>query len=90
MTDDAPTEERLADWNAQLSSALDVPPADVDAILGLAGVVAHEVVRPAAPLSTFLVGYAAGSMVASGMSPDDAFARASLIARDLAQRESGA
>ncbi|MGN6741803.1 MAG: DUF6457 domain-containing protein [Amnibacterium sp.] len=29
-------------------------------MLGLAGVAAHNVVRPAAPVTTFLAGYAAG------------------------------
>jgi pyrrolidone-carboxylate peptidase len=33
---------------------------DVDAVLDLAGEAAHGVVRPAAPVTTFLVGLAAG------------------------------
>ena len=33
---------------------------DVDAVLDLAGDAAHGVVRPAAPVTTFLVGLAAG------------------------------
>jgi hypothetical protein len=49
-------------WWARLTEALGLAevPADRDAILGLAGVAAHAVVRPAAPLTTFLAGYAAG------------------------------
>ena len=49
-------------WWATLTEALglEAVPADRDAILGLAGEAAHAVVRPAAPLTTFLAGYAAG------------------------------
>jgi hypothetical protein len=49
-------------WWVTLTEALGLPevPADRDAILELAGVAAHSVVRPAAPLTTFLAGYAAG------------------------------
>jgi len=60
MSDDVDT--ALADWWTTLCEALglgDVP-ADRDAILGLAGVAAHNLVRPAAPITTFLAGYAAG------------------------------
>lgn len=90
MTDGAATEQTLADWNERLSVALGVPPADIDEILGLAGVVAHGVVRPAAPLSTFLVGYASAVLAAGGMSPEDAFSQAVAVARELAQSEPGA
>lgn len=41
---------------------------DVDAVLDLASVAAHNVVRPAAPLTTFLAGLAAGQ---AGGSPED-------------------
>lgn len=55
----------LADWCAAAAAELglaghELTPADVDAILGLAGVAAHSLVRPAAPLTTFLAGYAVG------------------------------
>ena len=59
---DEDVETKLAEWWTTLAEALglgDVP-ADRDAILGLAGVAAHNVVRPAAPITTFLAGYAAG------------------------------
>jgi len=39
---------------------------DVGAMLDLARVAAHEVDRPAAPLTTFLVGYAAGRANGAG------------------------
>ena len=50
-------------WIDEVCAALDVPrdAVDVDAVLGLAGRVAHLVARPMAPLSTFLVGYALGA-----------------------------
>lgn len=52
----------LDDWWATLTAALglETVPADRDAILTLAGDAAHAVVRPAAPITTFLAGYAAG------------------------------
>jgi len=55
----------LADWCEQATAELgltghELSAADRDAILGLAGVAAHSVVRPAAPLTTFLAGYAVG------------------------------
>lgn len=51
----------LDDWVARLSAALDVPDGiiDRDLVLDLARDAAHAVARPAAPLTTFLVGYAA-------------------------------
>ena len=68
MTDD--TGATLDAWWATLTEALgltDVPEVR-DAILGLAGDAAHGVVRPAAPITTFLAGYAAGL---AGGSADD-------------------
>jgi hypothetical protein len=64
-------------WVAELAAALGLDPAvlDRDAVLDLARDAAHNVARPAAPLTTYLVGYAAG---ASG----DA-AAAAATARDL-------
>ena len=53
--------EALDDWLAALAAALDLDPADipVGVLLDVARDVAHNVARPAAPLSTFLVGLAA-------------------------------
>jgi hypothetical protein len=73
----------LDEWNASLSRALDIPPADVERILSLAGVAAHRVIRPAAPVTTFLVGYASGTLIAGGMAADEAFRRATAIADQL-------
>jgi hypothetical protein len=83
------TDGILADWSNEVRAALGID-ADVDirSVLGLAGVVAHSVVRPAAPLTTYLVGFAAGRAAALG---DDAVAAATdatRIAKDLAARRS--
>ena len=57
----------------------------MDAVLGLAGEVAHAVVRPAAPLTTYLVGLAVGRAIATGTTTEaDAFAEAAAHARRLA------
>ena len=60
----------LEQWATLLGRALGTPAeaVDIDAILDLARDAAHGVARPAAPLTTFLVGLAAGR---SGGSPDD-------------------
>jgi hypothetical protein len=55
----------LTDWCAAAAAELgltghEIAESDIDAILGLAGVAAHNVLRPAAPLTTFLAGYAVG------------------------------
>jgi hypothetical protein len=52
----------LDDWVSALAAELDVDPTVVDVrhLLDVARDAAHRVDRPAAPLTTFLVGYAAG------------------------------
>jgi hypothetical protein len=52
----------LGSWVAELCAALDLDAGalDRDLVLDLARDAAHHVARPAAPLTTFLVGYAAG------------------------------
>jgi hypothetical protein len=63
----------LPTWAATLKSALGLPPdleVDVTAILDVARDAAHAVDRPAAPVSTYLLGYA----VAAGMPVDEAVA----------------
>jgi molybdopterin-guanine dinucleotide biosynthesis protein A len=79
----------LADWSNEVRAALGIE-ADVDirSVLGLAGVVAHSVVRPAAPLTTYLVGFAAGRAAALGEDPATAAADATRTAKDLAARRS--
>ena len=60
----------LQKWLDELCAELNVDSADVDmsAILDLARDAAHTVDRPAAPLTTFVVGYAAAMR---GGSPKD-------------------
>lgn len=55
-------------WAAGLADELelDIEQLDVQALLDVARDAAHSVVRPAAPLATFLVGYAAGQRAAAG------------------------
>lgn len=51
----------LTSWTDELCDALGLDvQVEIDAILDLASTIAHQVERPAAPLTTFLVGYAAG------------------------------
>jgi hypothetical protein len=59
----------LTEWTDELCIALGIEPEfEPDAILELARDAAHQIDRPAAPLTTFLVGYAAG---ARGGKPTD-------------------
>lgn len=60
----------LDEWVTYVAAelGLDGIELDADAVLDLASVAAHAVVRPAAPLTTFLAGLAAGR---AGGSPDD-------------------
>ncbi|KDA06856.1 hypothetical protein DC31_07685 [Microbacterium sp. CH12i] len=63
----------LDSWVASLAEALDLPEGEVptNLLLDLTRDAAHGIVRPAGPLTTYLVGVA----VARGMSVDDAAAR---------------
>lgn len=78
----------LNDFSTDLDSGVDSgvdTGVDIAAVLALAGTVAHSVMRPAAPLTTFIVGYAAGLAVGSGQElPSDAFRRAAAAAATLA------
>ncbi len=58
----------LHDWIDELSDVLDVDTeVDEGLLLDLARVAAHNVARPAAPITTYLIGYAAG---AQGADPE--------------------
>jgi hypothetical protein len=72
----------LEEWLTRLADALGVDPGvvDIDLVLDLARDAAHGVSRPAAPLTTFLVGFAAGSRGGS----QDEIAAATQTARRLA------
>ncbi|SMG25866.1 DUF6457 domain-containing protein [Agreia pratensis] len=80
--------EVLERWTASLSAELDLAglDVDIDRVLALAGAAAHAVLRPAAPLTTYLVGYAAGRAAAldgagDAEATDRAFEAASRLAR---------
>lgn len=62
----------LDQWVNELAEALGVDPdtVDVKAILDLARDAAHAVERPAAPLTTYMVGYAAGLAAGRAATPD--------------------
>lgn len=79
MIDREEDDEILRQWCRRLAGALEVPELAVDlkAILGLAGSAAHAVLRPAAPLTTFIVGYSAGLTAAAGKASADAAIRSS-------------
>lgn len=77
----------LAGWITELCAALDLDPDSVDTalVLDLARDAAHGVARPAAPLTTFLVGLAAGR----GGADADAIAEAAAVATALANNRPG-
>ncbi|QWT24135.1 NTP transferase domain-containing protein [Subtercola sp. PAMC28395] len=77
----------LARWAQALCAELELgeTPVDIDTILSLAGTAAHAVTRPAAPLTTYLVGFAAGRAAAQGTDVAEAFTGASDAARTLAE-----
>ena len=71
----------LEQWVARLADELGVPEltaGDIALVLDLARDAAHGIARPAAPLTTFLVGYAAGAAGESSLS--ELAARASRLA----------
>ncbi|SOD63215.1 molybdenum cofactor guanylyltransferase [Streptomyces zhaozhouensis] len=72
-------EEWIAAVKAELGVELDV---DTKALLDAARDAAHGVTRPAAPLTTFLIGYAAGR---TGLPPAEAAARVAALAEDWAR-----
>jgi Domain of unknown function (DUF6457) len=74
--------DSLQPWLEALCAALNVDPAvvEVSALLDVARDAAHGVARPAAPLTTFVVGLAAGLRGGGG----EAIADASAVAQQLA------
>lgn len=76
----ASQEEQLEAWSAQLLNAYELEDSavDVSAVLALAASAAHTVVRPAAPLTTFIAGYAAGLAAGSGQAGEAAAMRAAM------------
>ncbi|MCX6499274.1 MAG: DUF6457 domain-containing protein [Arthrobacter sp.] len=81
-------DETLEDWCRALLQALELDDVeiDIDEVLGLAGVAAHSIVRPAAPLTTFIAGFAAGLASGSGQATDIVSMQAAMgVARKLAK-----
>lgn len=77
----------LEQWITAVKNELGIDIAvDTKTLLDLARDAAHGVARPAAPLTTFLVGYAAAHAEATGADPAQAVAEASRKAADLALR----
>ena len=76
----------LDEWVRDLSDALGVNAAgtDVPLLLDVARDAAHGIARPAAPLTTFLVGLAAGQRGGGA----DAVASAAAVAQRLVQAQS--
>jgi Domain of unknown function (DUF6457) len=74
---------RLQRWIAAAGAELSVDPADVDerTVLDLARCVAHDVDRPAAPVTAFILGIAVGR----GSAAADAASRLTGLARSWAQ-----
>ena len=86
-------DETLEDWCRALLQALELDDVEIDVneVLALAGVAAHSVVRPAAPLPTptrWLSGLASGSGQATdSVSMESAMAVARRLAKDYAAAE---
>lgn len=81
-------DETLEDWCRALLQALELEDVEIDVneVLALAGVAAHSVVRPAAPLTTFIAGFAAGLASGSGQATDSVSMEAAMaVARRLAK-----
>lgn len=71
----------LHDWIDELCDALDVETeVDEALVLDLARAAAHNVTRPAAPITTYLLGYAAGAANANQEKVEVLAARAQLLA----------
>lgn len=68
----------LDGWLARAAEELGVAGVDRDLVLDLARDVAHGVARPAAPLTTYLLGLAVGA----GADPAEASARLTALAAD--------
>jgi len=72
----------IHDWIDELCDVLDVEADDIDEalILDLARVAAHNVERPAAPITTFMLGLAAGARKADPEEIERLAARAQALA----------
>jgi len=77
----------LQEWTELLAADLGVDiPVDITGLLDLARNAAHSVDRPAAPLTTFLVGYAAAQAGGGAAAVETAARRATELAQAWAAR----
>lgn len=90
-SDQVARDELIERWWADLTAALGVADPGVAAhdVLDLAAVAAHEVLRPAAPLTTFLVGYAAGLAGGGSEAVTTAREQAEALARAHGESDEG-
>lgn len=80
--------EALDDWVAQISGLLGVEEEiDIEAVLDLTRDVAHDVARPAAPLTTFVLGLALGRRPEADFEPEFRDLHAKLTGLAAKQRE---
>ena len=89
MTHNAVDEEVLQQWTRRLSQALQILDLEVDnhVILNVADEAAHAVSPMAAPITTFVVGYAAGLAAAhSAISSRAAISRSAEIVITVCQQ----
>ena len=80
-------DDQLEQWVRHVCQALELPPElakHEQLLLDVARDAAHNVMRPAAPLTTFLVGVAAGRAAARGMELDTAVGESATVAGALA------
>ncbi|AJT42650.1 DUF6457 domain-containing protein [Psychromicrobium lacuslunae] len=85
-------QEILDNWCKELLAKFEISgtPLDSAAILGLAGRAAHGIVRPAAPLTTFIAGFAAGLAAGSGQASDELALRSAIeTAREAVAARNG-
>lgn len=76
-------------WLLDLCVAAGIDPArvDRDAVLALAGRAAHAVVRPAAPVTTYVAGLLVGAAVADGQDAAESFERVVRLIDALLERD---
>jgi hypothetical protein len=77
--------EILAQWSRQLAQALEIPELNLDQelFLDLARRSADSVIHAAAPVTAFLVGYAAGRQHMGGADASESVSKAASVAFDL-------
>jgi len=83
---------RLREWSVQATALAGVEgaPIDIDAILDLARDAAHGVERPAAPLTTFILGYAAAAQGLDAAGVAELAARLGAAALEVGSSEASA